>query len=132
MNQTLRLSLWLRILLLDFYDRTRLATWVRDHGSLILWVRERIQKQIPGWRPYGAWAPSPEGAGDEYLLDDGLRVKTATEASADGLRALCGIEQIRNRLRQPGNVVRLIGLSGVGKTRFVQALFDSFLIYTAD
>jgi hypothetical protein len=28
-------------------------------------------------------------------------------------------------LREPGTVVRLIGLSGVGKTRLVQALFDA-------
>jgi len=26
---------------------------------------------------------------------------------------------------KPGRVVRLVGLSGVGKTRFVQALFDN-------
>jgi hypothetical protein len=31
---------------------------------------------------------------------------------------------MRDRLRRSGNVVRLVGLSGVGKTRLVQALFD--------
>ena len=35
-----------------------------------------------------------------------------------------GIKQIRDLLREPGKVVRLIGLAGVGKTRLVQALFD--------
>src|SRR5579872_6926508 len=29
---------------LDFYDRNRLATWVREHHGLILWVREKIGK----------------------------------------------------------------------------------------
>jgi ABC-type dipeptide/oligopeptide/nickel transport system ATPase component len=28
-------------------------------------------------------------------------------------------------LRKPGQVVRLVGLSGVGKTRLAEALFDS-------
>ena len=41
---------------LDFYDRTRLATWVRDHIGLIPWVKQRVGKAIAGWRSYGAWA----------------------------------------------------------------------------
>jgi len=36
-----------------------------------------------------------------------------------------GIEAIRQRLAKPGEAVRLIGLSGTGKTRLVQALFES-------
>ncbi len=43
-------------LVLDYYDRTRLASWVRNHRALIPWIREKIGKAIPGWRPYGAWA----------------------------------------------------------------------------
>ena len=31
---------------------------------------------------------------------------------------------MRDQLREPQSVVRLVGLSGVGKTRLVQALFD--------
>jgi hypothetical protein len=41
------------------------------------------------------------------------------------LSAVGGIQRIRDRLCRPGGVVRLVGLSGVGKTRFVQALFDN-------
>jgi hypothetical protein len=33
---------------LDFYDRTRIATWVRAHAGLIPWVRQKIGKAIPG------------------------------------------------------------------------------------
>ena len=42
-----------------------------------------------------------------------------------GLSTLAGIARMRDVLREPGTVVRLIGLSGVGKTRLVQALFDA-------
>jgi len=45
---------------LDFYDRKRLATWVRDHGGVILWVRSKVGKSIPGWRPFGPWAYSSD------------------------------------------------------------------------
>jgi len=43
-------------LTLDFYDRTRLATWLRDHPGLIPWVRARVGKAISGWSSYGPWA----------------------------------------------------------------------------
>lgn len=26
----------------DFYNRERIASWVRSHPSMILWVREKI------------------------------------------------------------------------------------------
>lgn len=36
----------------EFFDRGRVATWVRGHSSLILWVRNKIGRQLKGWRPY--------------------------------------------------------------------------------
>src|ERR1700686_2728098 len=48
-------------LLLAFYDRPRLASWVRRHPGLIPWVREKIGKPLRGWHSYGAWAYEPEG-----------------------------------------------------------------------
>jgi hypothetical protein len=111
-------------LFVDFYDRTRLATWVRDHKALIPWVREKIGKAIPGWHSYGSWAFDPEGINGQYLLDERLRIHTRTQQVKEGLSPLEGIKAVRDLLRQPGHVVRLVGLSGVGKTRLVQALFD--------
>lgn len=61
---------------LEFYDRTRLATWVRNHGGMILWVRQRIGRSVQNWHPYSAWAYAPDGVGGAYLLDDRHRVKT--------------------------------------------------------
>jgi hypothetical protein len=75
-------------LCLDFYDRTRLATWVRDRPGLIPWVREKIGKAIHGWHSYGAWAYVPDGVTDEYLLDDKLRIHTGKEEVAGGIQSL--------------------------------------------
>lgn len=111
-------------LTLEFYDSARIATWVRDHAGMIPWVRRAIGKAIPGWQPYGAWASPEEGQAGEYLLDDKIRVQTGRMEAEEGLRAVQGLNDIRAALRGPGKVVRLVGLSGVGKTRFAQALFD--------
>lgn len=109
---------------LDFYDRGRLASWVRNHHSLVLWVRERIGKAIQGWRPFDNWANSPGGVKEEYLLDDEIRILDGANIRPDGMNAVDGINHLRNILIRPASSVRLTGLSGVGKTRLVQALFD--------
>lgn len=37
-------------LTLDFYDRTRLATWVRRYPGVEMWVRDRIGERLQGWQ----------------------------------------------------------------------------------
>jgi hypothetical protein len=108
---------------LDFYDRDRLASWVRGHASVVTWVRERIGRPISGWRPYDDWADSHEGLTGTYLTDNSLRIQgPASKGEAESI--VQGIERLRKTLAAERGVVRLVGLSGVGKTRLVQALFD--------
>jgi len=108
----------------DFYDRERVASWVRSHPSLILWVRDKIGRTIQGWRAYGNWTMSPGGLEEEYILDGHIRIHNSANHKSDGLSAVDGINEIRNILSRPSSSVRLVGLSGVGKTRLLQALFD--------
>ena len=109
---------------LDFLDRGRIATWVRSHPALIIWIKNRIGHSLIGWRSYGNWTWLPEGAADQYLLDDRIRMFDGTEPGNEGISSLEGLHRLRTILSAPGRSVRLAGLSGVGKTRFVQALFD--------
>jgi hypothetical protein len=113
-----------KALQLDFYDRRRIETWLRDHTGTVLWVREKIGKPLQGWSGYAAWSYAPGGPGSEYLLDDELRITTYKQTAKPGLSALEGIRSIRDILRKSQGIARLIGMSGVGKTRLVQALFD--------
>ena len=108
----------------DFYDRTRLSTWVRRHPGLITWVKERVGRALVGWRSYGLWSGAAEGVDAEYLLDDKLGLHLGSHRHA---RAIGGPRHRRSRdeVAQAGKIVRLVGLSGVGNSRLVQALFDS-------
>ena len=109
---------------LDFMDRGRVATWLRSHPSLILWVRKKIARELIGWRPYENWANAKGEVEDEYICDDGLRLYGGANLKAEGTSAKDGLEKLRSIVSTPGTSVRLTGLSGVGKTRLAQALFD--------
>ena len=70
-------------LALDFYDRARIATWVRDHPGLIPWVRERIGRSLRGWRSFGRWSSRPADADAGYLIDDAVRIRMPGEDVGD-------------------------------------------------
>lgn len=110
---------------LDFYGRDRLSAWLRRHPSVALWVRSRLGKPLAGWKPYGRWAATPPGQDDEFLVDDYPCVIDANSNSKEPKPISEGIQLTRDRLRKPGSTVRVTGLSGVGKTRFAQALFEA-------
>ncbi len=111
----------------DFYDRTRIATWVRSHPGLVAWTKERVGRGTTGWRGFGPWATTEEAEGAEYLLDDELKIQFGSMSNGDGLSVQEGVAKLREVLSRPKGVVRLVGLSGVGKTRLVQSLFDERL-----
>lgn len=107
----------------DFLDRRRIADWVLEHPGVVLWVREKVGRSLDGWKPYGPWSNPVEDASAIYLVDEQIRVHFAGLASP-GLGAGAAIDSLRSTLSVGGTAIRLVGLSGVGKTRFVQALFD--------
>lgn len=112
------------LLHLEFFDRGRVATWVRSHPSLGLWVRNKIDNPLQGWRTYDNWSNAPGGIDEEYILDDEFRLLDYKSPIENGLSITDGLEILRRELSVPSTSVRLAGLSGVGKTRFIQALFD--------
>lgn len=109
---------------LDFYDRERIAGWVRSHPSIVLWVRDKVGKALQGWKMYGNWSNCPNGTAEEYILDGHVRLYNSTNPHSEAFSAVDGINKVREILHRPSTSVRLVGLSGVGKTRFLQALFD--------
>jgi hypothetical protein len=106
-----------------FYDRNRLSNWVRGYPGVEQWVRGRIGAPLSGWQGYGYW--TGDKTGSPYQRDELGRVLSKTSGTTEPMPVEFGINVIRERLSMPGESVRLIGLSGTGKTRLVQALFEA-------
>lgn len=106
---------------LDFYDRSKLTQWLRQHPSVLLWVKEKLGQGYSGWKPYGAWSNPPQGADDTLISDEGVII-TLPQGKRFGIAD--AIDPLRELVRTTSKAVRITGLSGVGKTRIIQALFD--------
>lgn len=108
---------------LAFYDRSKLAQWIQQHPSVMLWVNRKLGRGYSGWQPYGAWSCPPEGVADILITASGITISLPSE-KGHPLSIEEAIVPIRQLIRATRKAVRITGLSGVGKTRIVQALFD--------
>lgn len=109
-------------IVLDFYDSNKIATWVREYPNMILWVRDKIGEPVNGWRGYDKWSDIQKKNNTQFFLDEEKRFYDYSKG--EEFTVLEGIQILRERLGHKGNIVRLTGLSGVGKTRLLETIFD--------
>ena len=127
----------------DYYDSRRLADWASEYPTVVAWVHAKTRGgALQGWEPYGQWATSkrmPDGKYPPFLPDEKARFSDSRDSERTFINLIQGIERVREVLRKgiervneedgkavrDEKAVRLVGLSGVGKTRFVQALFEA-------
>ena len=107
----------------EFYGRHQLAQWLRQHPGVQLWARERLGIPLRGWKSFGRWTRTPPGDNDSLICGSGVSVVLPGQ-DAEKLEIKDGIQGIRQLVRSSDKAVRIVGLSGVGKTRIVQALFE--------
>lgn len=108
---------------LDFYDRSKLIQWLRQYPSVMLWVKGKLGQGYSGWQPYGSWSNPPQGVTDTLISAPGVTI-TLPWGKGQKLKIDEAISPMRALIRSTNKAVRITGLSGVGKTRIVQALFD--------
>jgi len=108
----------------DFYDRDRLAIWVNEYPGVATWVRSRVSRPISGWINISDFSEGIERETKPYLFNAKACLIDERSRERETLPILEGITRLRAELRIPGKCVRLIGLSGLGKTRLIQALFE--------
>lgn len=107
-----------------FYDRDKLATWVNLYPGIVAWVRTKLGISLSGWSSIGDWHGVTVGAYEPYLLTSTPCIIDERTGTPKQLTLNAGIYKMREVLSLPRQCVRLIGLSGLGKTRLVKALFD--------
>ena len=89
----------------DFRDSDQIATWVNDHPSVAMWVREQVRPGgIGPFRTWGHWSRRPQHQRSPWVEDERL-----PELSA----------RLHELTKEGRKVVRVVGLSGIGKSRLV-------------
>ncbi|TAM48876.1 MAG: hypothetical protein EPN57_27065 [Paraburkholderia sp.] len=107
----------------DYYDARRLADWANRHPGVVAWVRSQLGRPLQGWQPHGQWANTRSGNPQPFLPDGKHRLSDPHDRERS-FPLVDGLIHVRRLLQIGGSSVRLTGLSGVGKTRFAQALFE--------
>lgn len=94
---------------IHFYDANRTADWVNSHAPVAVWVIEQTTGvRLDHFRTWDKWA----------LEEDLAEVEFVSAPSLDDQ-----IEQIRSHLGEHRAVARVVGLSGLGKTRLAFEVF---------
>ena len=106
-----------------FYGCGELANWLRQYPAVQLWVRERLGIQLNGWRPFGRWSITPPLVNDDLICEEGIAI-ILPGREREKLDILRGIDAIRELIGTSQKPLRIVGLSGVGKSRIIQALFE--------
>ena len=106
---------------LKFYDLSIIHQWLRQHPVAMNWVKPIIGMDTNGWQNYGNWSsPCPDGP----LIEDLGTIIEIPSRPRTKFSLINGINEVREIIRNSDRTFRVIGISGVGKTRIVQALFE--------
>ncbi len=109
----------------DIYMQVKGFITQKKRDNHEIWLTSRFASNVNSWEGYDNWAKCPSGISEEYLVDDKIRLIDSSSQNNEGLSGICGISALRQTLLKNNSSIRLVGLSGVGKTRFAQALFDA-------
>ena len=92
-----------------FRDADQIAEWVNRYPSVAIWVKEQTQPGTIGpFRSWFHWANRAEHHGSPWVEDERL----------SDLRA-----HLHKRVTEPRGIARVVGLSGVGKSRLALEAF---------
>ena len=109
---------------LDFMDCNAIVRWVSAHPSVAVWLRGRLTLPIlAGWHPFGRWSSTPHEECDKLICKEGLVFQFQNRERIQNIPE--ALDKIRRLVSDGTGAVRIAGLSGIGKTRIVQALFET-------
>ena len=106
----------------EFIDQNRLCEWVNSHPTVCTWIKHTLGKEDSGWKPYGRWSDTPVDVDDSMILSSGVSITMPNGNKKLSIKD--AIDPLRNIIRNSNKSIRIIGTSGLGKTRIVQSLFE--------
>ena len=112
-----------KLIHIDIYDLSKLHQWLRQHLSVMIWVNQKVGKNTIGWLPYDRWSLPPKNDDDQYIFSDEPSV-ILPSPFGKSYPNIIGLDLVRKAILGSTDALRINGLTGVGKTRFVQALFE--------
>jgi len=125
---------------IEIYDANKIAAWASQHPSVAVWLNQAASGlPLAGFRTLASWTNQGgrtevrlvEDASDRYYLTGPTSVALPTGGGASVKNAIA-FEQAKERVLQhfyaPGRSVRVIGPSGIGKSRFVAEVFKDISI----
>jgi hypothetical protein len=119
---------------IDIYYANKIADWVNTHPAVALWVtgRER-RRSVSGFQSHEGWGHSAEITRVPWVSSDAPRFVPADRVIPDVERKVRGhnwwtfvqaAEAALNHLSEDHAIVRIVGPSGFGKSRFAYELFN--------
>ncbi|MBR1270321.1 hypothetical protein JQ629_22865 [Bradyrhizobium sp. AUGA SZCCT0222] len=112
---------------IEVYDANKIATWVNSHPAVALWLAERERKRhLAGFQTHEGWAKSADITTGPWIPGDSPRFIGVNVQPADNSKQTSNREwtfdevskEVSERLANSGQLVRIFGPSGFGKSRF--------------
>ncbi|WP_125461624.1 MULTISPECIES: hypothetical protein [Rhodomicrobium] len=119
---------------IEIYDCNKIADWCSRHPSVAVWLNERQSglslggfQTLEGWRKKADFSEITyvDDLGSRYFLGSRATVSASERRPArkDALVFQQARDRLADHLAEPGACVRLVGPSGIGKSRFASEIF---------
>jgi len=109
---------------IDLYDANHIADWARQHPAVALWLSEMaLGRSLSGFQTIQGWGTRSDFNG-AYADDNAKRyaigkVEIRSRQGDNRVTAEAAWDRILQYVSKPGQLVRVVGTSGLGKSRFV-------------
>jgi hypothetical protein len=108
---------------IDIYDAEKIADWVNKHPAVAVWLNERQSElSLRGFQTVERWGKRPDIVSNPQVQDEAKRFLIGNKNVSPKDNSIPfdkAKERIADYLFEPKKTIRVIGSSGVGKTRFV-------------
>lgn len=106
---------------IEIYDANKIADWVSQYPAIAIWLNEKQSGlSLKGFQTVETWGQKADIVSISQVEDKASRFFIGSESSINNSLAFDKVkERIADFLANYRKLVRVIGSSGLGKTRFV-------------